>query len=91
MPFKRVPVWWGIGLLGVGLVFQLLAAGATKGGFAAYRNHVVGFVLLTLVTVVAMVFVGRRYWRGRVDLWLFTLGALQAVVGALTWVIRFHV
>jgi len=91
MLFKRVPVWWGIGLLGVGLVFQLLAARATKGGFAEYRNHVVGFLLLTAVAVVAMVFIGRRYWRGRVDLWLFTLGALQAAVGAMTFVIRYHV
>ena len=91
MPFKRMSLWWGVGLLGVGLVFQLLAAGATKGTLVAYRNHVVGFVLLTLVSVVAMVFIGRRYWRGRVDLWVLTLGAVQAAVGAMTYVVRFHV
>jgi hypothetical protein len=91
MPFKRVPLWWGIVLLGVGLLFQVLAASATKRNFAAYRNHIVGFAILTLIAVVAMVFIGRRYWRGRVDLWVLTLGAVLAAVAAMTWVIRFHV
>ena len=91
MALKRVNVWWGIGLLGVGLVFQLLAASATKGGFVEYRNHIIGFLLLTVVAIVAMVFIGRRYWRGRIELWVLTLGALQAAVGAMTFVIRFHV
>jgi len=91
MPLKRETVWLGISLLGVGLVFHLLAAGADGGTFAAFRGHVIGFLLLTLVSVVAIVFIGRRYWRGRVDMWVLTLGAVQAVAGALIYILRFHV
>ena len=68
-------------LLGVGLLGHLYAAHAIGGSRVAYTHHVLGFVLILLVTGGILAGLGRRFWRGRPALTLLTIGAIQAVLG----------
>lgn len=88
---RRLRVWLGIVLLGAGLLGHLLAAQAIGGTQLAYRDHIFGFVVLTLVSGAIIWGLSRRFWRGRHDITLLTLGVLQALVGLVVYVNRFSV
>lgn len=74
-----------------GLACHLAAAQAIGGSFVAYRDHVLGFVLLTIVPGASLAIVGRRFWRGRSDVTLLTIGVLQVVLGVYVYIERFSV
>ena len=57
----------------------------------AYRDHIFGFTLLTLVTGLVIFGLGRRFWRGRTDISVLTLGVVQAIIGVVIYIERFHV
>lgn len=82
-------------LLVAGLSCHLFAAAAIAGrfttAFIAYRDHVAGFVLLTVVTLAIIAPLGRRFWRGRPDLTLVIVGVLQVLIGIVVYVNRFAV
>jgi len=78
-------------LLGVGLLGHLLAARAIGGTYVAYRDHIGGFVGLTLVSGAIIAGLGSRLWKGRYDITLLILGALQTVVGVIVYIQRFNV
>lgn len=81
----------GIVCLLAGLACHLAAAQAIGGSFLAYRDHVLGFVLLTIVPGALIALVGRRFWRGRSDISLFVVGVLQVVMGIYVYIERFSV
>lgn len=83
--------WLGVILLGAGLLGHLLAARAIGGTYIAYRDHIFGFVFLTLVSGALLAALGWRFWRGRHDITLLILGALQTLVGAWVYMERFSV
>jgi hypothetical protein len=83
--------WSGLTLLVAGLIGHLLAAHAIGGTFVAYRDHVLGFVLLTIVSGALLALFGRRFWRGRHEVTLLWLGVVQAVIGVLVYIERFSV
>lgn len=87
----RLRLWLGIALLGVGLLGHLLSAQAIGGYYVAYRDHVVGFLLLTTVTGIIIAGLGWRFWRGRHDITLLTLGGVQAILGFVIWLNRFNI
>jgi hypothetical protein len=78
-------------LLGGGLILHLLSARAIGGSYVAYRDHILGFVVLTLVSGAIIAGVGWRFWKGRHDITLLILGALQTAVGIVVYVNRFSV
>lgn len=84
-------IWLGVTLLAVGLSGHLLAARAIGGYYVAYRDHIVGFLFLTLVTGVIIAALGWRFWKGRHDITLLIVGALQTVFGAVIYVERFNI
>jgi hypothetical protein len=81
----------GVILLGVGLLLHLLSARAIGGSYVAYRDHILGFVGLTLVSGAIVAGLGWRFWRGRHDITLLVLGVLQTVIGVLVYINRFSV
>jgi hypothetical protein len=87
------PLWTGLGviLLGVGLLLHLLSARAIGGSYVAYRDHIFGFVVLTLVSGALIAGLGWRFWKGRHDITLLILGALQTAIGIVVYINRFSV
>lgn len=57
----------------------------------AYRDHLLGFLLITVVAGAIIFGIGLRFWRGRYDISLLLLGAVNALMGLLVYVQRFHV
>jgi uncharacterized membrane protein (UPF0136 family) len=83
--------WLGLALLVAGLFGHLFAAQAIGGHYIHYRDHIAGFVGLTLVSGVLIALLGRRFWRGRHDITLLILGALQALLGLVIYIRRFDI
>ncbi len=88
---SQLLAWLGVSLLGVGLLGHLLSAHAIGGYYVAYRDHILGFVILTIVAGLIIVGLGHRFWRGRHDITLLLLGLSQAILGAVTWINRFNI
>lgn len=68
-------------LLGLGLLGHLYAAHAIGGSRVAYTHHVLGFVLILIVTGGVLAGLGWRFWRTRSALTLLAIGVVQALVG----------
>ena len=88
---RRRRLWLGVALLAGGLLGHLLAAQAIGGSFVAYRDHIAGFSILSLVSGAIIAGLGHRFWRARHDITLLILGALQALIGLLIYIERFHI
>ena len=88
---RRTWTWIGVVLLVLGLLGHVLAARAIGGTHLAYRHHLLGFVLITAVAGAIILGVGSRFWKGRYDISLLLLGAVNALLGLLVYVQRFHV
>jgi hypothetical protein len=88
---SRRRTWLGLLLLAVGLLGHLLAARAIGGYYIAYRDHIVGFLFLTVVSGAILAGLGWRFWRGRYDITLLILGALQTLFGAIVYIERFRI
>ena len=88
---RRGWAWLGVLLLGVGLLGHLLAARAIGGSYVAYRDHIFGFFLLTLVSGVLLAGLGWRFWKGRHDITLLILGAVQTLFGLVIYIERFRI
>jgi hypothetical protein len=81
----------GLALLFGGFMGHVLAAQAIGGTRLAYRDHLLGFVGLTLVAGAIIAALGSRFWKGRRDITVFILGAVQAIIGLLVYIQRFSV
>ena len=73
----------GLGLffLAIGLAGHLTAANVEGGHAIHYRDHIVGFVVLSLVCGIIVGLLGRRFWKDRRDITLLIVGLLQTVLG----------
>ena len=87
----RVYFALGAALLFAGLMGHILAAQAIGGTRLAYRDHLLGFAGLTVVTGAIIAGLGARFWKGRRDITLFILGAVQAIGGGIVYIQRFSV
>lgn len=81
----------GIILLVVGLLGHVLAAHAIGGSAIAYEHHIFGFFLILVVTGAIIALVGWRFWKGRRDVTLLIVGAVQAAFGIWIYVNRFNI
>jgi len=84
-------LWLGVILLVAGFLGHFFAARAIGGSYIAYRDHIFGFVVLTLVSAVIVGLLGMRFWKGRHDITLLIVGVLQAVIGVIIYTNRFAV
>ncbi len=81
----------GLLLLGGALVAHLLAAQAIGGTYRAYRDHLLGFLGASVLSAAIVAGLGAKFWRGRSDISVLTIGVLQALLGIYVWVTRFSV
>ena len=81
----------GAVLLVAGLLGHIFAAQAIGGTRLAYRDHILGFVGLTIVSGGIIAAMGWRFWKGRRDITLLILGTVQALIGLLIYMNRFSV
>lgn len=88
---RPLNLWLGVGLLLGGLAGHVRAAQAIGGSYVAYRDHLFGFALLTVVSTVLFVAVGLKFWRGRHDITLLCVGVMQAAIGVFVYIERFSV
>ncbi|GAC1458968.1 MAG: hypothetical protein PVSMB1_08890 [Gemmatimonadaceae bacterium] len=88
---SRRRLWLGVILLGAGLLGHLLAAQAIGGSTVAYTHHVLGFLGLSIVAGAIIGGLGWRFWKGRHDVTVLILGAVQALLGLVVYVQRFNV
>ena len=56
------------------------------GYYIAYRDHIFGFVILTAVPGALLVGLGSRFWKGRHDITLLVLGAIQTLLGVVIYI-----
>ena len=87
----RTRIWLGAILVVVGFLGHFFAARAIGGSYVAFRDHILGFFLILVVSGAIVAGLGWRFWRGRHDITLLILGAIQALFGILVYVQRFHV
>jgi hypothetical protein len=83
--------WVGVVLLVVGFLGHFFAARAIGGSYIAFRDHIGGFFLILVVTGAVIVALGWPFWKGRRDIMVLIIGAVQAIVGILVYVQRFSV
>jgi hypothetical protein len=88
---SRTRIWLGVILLGLGLLGHLLAAQAIGGSPVAYGHHIFGFFLILLVSGALIAGLGWRFWRGRHDITLLIVGAVQALFGLVIYVESFRI
>jgi uncharacterized membrane protein (UPF0136 family) len=84
-------VWSSVVLLAAGFFGHFFAARAIGGSYIAFRDHIGGFFLILVVTGGLIALAGWRFWRGRRDVMLLTIAAVQAAFGFLVYLQRFHV
>ena len=82
--------WLGGLLILVGFLGHFFAARAI-GTYVYYRDHIVGFFVILLVTGSIIAVLGRRFWKGRNDVTLLIIGVVQAVFGIAIYTMRFHI
>ena len=84
-------VWVGVILLVAGFLGHFFAARAIGGTYIAYRDHMFGFVALTLVSAAIVALFGMRFWKGRHDITLVIVGVIQLLIGIQVYISRFSV
>jgi hypothetical protein len=88
---SRTRIWLGVILIGLGFLGHFLAARAIGGTTLAYKDHIFGFFLILLVSGTIIAALGWRFWNGRRDITVLTIGAVQALFGLVIYIERFHI
>lgn len=88
---KQTRTWLGLVLLVAGFLGHYFAARAIGGTYIAFRDHLGGFVGLTLVSGLIVWAVSLKFWKGRNDISFLIVGALQALLGVYIYINRFSV
>ena len=87
---SRTRIWLGVMLIGVGLIGHILAAQAI-GRPIDYQHHIIGFFLILIVSGAIIAVLARLFWRGRHDVTLLIVGAVQALFGVFVYLGRFNI
>ncbi|MDP9202960.1 MAG: hypothetical protein M3P26_13670 [Gemmatimonadota bacterium] len=88
---NRSRILLGVILLGAGFLGHFFAARAIGGTTVAYTHHIFGFFLILLVTGAIIGGLGWRFWKGRHDITLLIIGAVQALFGLVIYIERFKI
>jgi 4-amino-4-deoxy-L-arabinose transferase-like glycosyltransferase len=83
--------WLGAILLIVGFLGHYFAARAIGGSYIAYRDHILGFFLILVVTGAIIAGLGWRFWKGRRDITVLIIGLVQALLGIWVYIGRYNV
>jgi hypothetical protein len=88
---SRTRILLGVILLVLGFLGHFFAARAIGGSYVAFRDHIQGFFLILVVTGAIIAGLGWRFWKGRHDITILIVGAVQALFGLVIYIERFHV
>ena len=88
---SRTRILLGVILLVLGFLGHFFAARAIGGSYVAFRDHIQGFFLILVVTGAIIAGLGWRFWKGRNDITILVIGAVQALFGLVIYIERFHV
>jgi hypothetical protein len=58
------------------------------GSALAYKHHVLGFLLILVVTGALIAGLSWFLWKGRHDITLLSIGAMQAVLGIAVYILQ---
>ena len=83
--------WLGVLLLVVGFFGHFFAARAIGGSYIAFRDHILGFFFILVVTGAIIAGLGWRFWKGRRDITVLIIGLVQALLGIWVYIGRFNV
>ena len=86
-PRSNVRIWLGVLLLAIGLLGHLMAANAEGGRALHYRHHIIGWFVLSVGSAILVAILGRFFWKGRHDITLLIVGAMQTVFGLLIYLV----
>jgi hypothetical protein len=84
-------IWLGVLLAIVGFCGHFFAARAIGGTYIDFRDHIFGFFLILVVTGSIIALLERFFWRGRRDVTILSIGAVQALVGFVIYLNRFNI
>jgi len=87
----RTRILLGVVLLVVGFFGHFFAARAIGGTTIAFRDHIFGFCLILVVTGAIIAGLAWRFWKGRNDITILVIGAVQALFGIYIYINRFSV
>jgi hypothetical protein len=88
---SRCRIWLGLILVVLGFLGHFFAARAIGGSYVAFRDHIFGFFLILLVSGAIVAGLGWRFWRGRHDITVLIIGAVQALFGLVVYIERFNI
>jgi hypothetical protein len=88
---KRSGLLLGVILIAVAFLLHWLSARAIGGSYVAYRDHILGFFLILVVSGAVIGIIGWRFWRGRPDITILLAGVVSVVLGVMVYIQRFHV
>ena len=88
---SRTRILLGVVLIVLGFLGHFFAARAIGGSYVAFRDHIQGFFLILVVTGAIIAGLGWRFWKGRHDITILVIGAVQALFGLVIYIERFHV
>jgi len=88
---SRTRIWLGVILIVVGFLGHFFAAQAISSNPRAYKDHIFGFFVILVVTGAIIAALGWRFWRGRRDITVLTIGAVQALFGIVIYIERFSI
>ena len=71
----------GVVLLIGGFVGHAYAAHSLGPGHHAWRDHMLGFVGLTIVSAAIVGALGWKLWKGRTDITVLIVGVIQVILG----------
>jgi hypothetical protein len=69
------------------LLGHLLAANAEGGHAIHYRHHIFGFFILTVASGIVVAGLSWLFWKGRHDITLLIVGAMQTIFGFLIYLL----
>jgi hypothetical protein len=78
-------VWLGLILLVAGFFGHFFAAMALGPGHNAWRDHMLGFAGLTVLSAIIVGAIGWRFWKGRRDITLLIVGVIQLILGIMVY------
>jgi hypothetical protein len=84
-------MWLGVILIAAAFLLHWLSARAIGGSYVAYRDHILGFFLILVVSGAVIGIIGWRFWRGRPDITTLLIGVVSMVLGVMVYIQRFHV
>jgi uncharacterized membrane protein HdeD (DUF308 family) len=82
---NRTWIWLGAMLTVVGFLGHVFAARAMGGNAIAYEHHIFGFFLILVVTGAIILALARFFWRGRNEITILVIGAVQALLGIMVY------